>query len=242
MIKKYKFLLISIGILVVLTGCEGSKEPAPQQRDTTPVRQQAEGSTVIVAIGDSITWGAMAFGARAPSGGYPAILEAKLRADGYRVVVVNKGIAGEKSFETDERFLQAIAGAKIALIQIGTNDIIRPEGCPEPNHCRTIEHIQSLVEQALNVQVIPLVSTVTPAQPGCNRSWANIPIQALNQEIDALARIHRITIVDNYQAILDHGGGALFADCLHFTDAGYEVIAQHWYDALMQQNLIQKSQ
>jgi lysophospholipase L1-like esterase len=239
--KMSKFLL-TISLFIILTGCKSVKESSSQQRDTTPVRQQTDGSTVIVAIGDSITWGAMAFGARAPSGGYPAILEAKLRADRYQVVVVNKGIAGEKSFETDERFLQAIAGAKIALIQIGTNDIIRPEGCPEPNHCRTIEHIQSLVEQALNVQVIPLVSTVTPAQLGCNRSWANVPIQALNQEIDALARTHRITIVDNYQAILDHGGGALFADCLHFTDAGYEVIAQHWYDALVQQNLIQKSQ
>jgi lysophospholipase L1-like esterase len=237
-----KFFLLSIGILIILTGCEGSKKSSPQQRDTTPGRQDSNGTTVIAAIGDSITWGAMAFGERAPSGGYPAILEAKLRAAGYDVVVLNKGIPGEKSFETDTRFLKVIEGADIVLILIGTNDILRPEGCPEPRHCRTVEHIAAMVEKALTANIVPLVSTVTPAQTGCNRNWANPHIQALNTQIYEMARARNVTIVDNHQAILDHGGGTLFADCVHFQDRGYEVIAQQWYNALVQNNLIKNDQ
>ena len=229
-----------IVLFLILTGCKGANEPAPQKFDRASGKQNANSPTVIAAIGDSITWGAMARGARAPSGGYPAILEMKLKTAGYDVVVVNKGISGEQSFETERRFAAASAEANIVLLMIGVNDMIRPEGCSEPHHCRTAEHIAAMLAQALAAKIMPFVSTVTPAQPGCNRAWANRPIQALNEQIRLMAQKQPIKIVDNYQAVMNNGGGALFADCLHFTDQGYEVLAQQWHYALVESGLLKK--
>lgn len=228
--KKAIFVIILIGI-IMLPGCrqEPSKTPA------------APGSTVIVAIGDSLTWGALAFGPKASSGGYPAILEAMLRDEGYDVVVFNKGIPGEKAYQTRARFQRAIADADIALLMIGVNDIIRPEGCPEPNNCRTSELIEAMIKLAAKADIPLLISTLTPAQNNCARSWANPQIQAVNEQIRDLAQKHSIVLVDNHQALLEHGGGALFSDCLHFTDDGYRVIAERWFHTLIEHQIVKKS-
>ena len=225
--------IILFGIWII--GCERSK-PEPQQHSESQVSSKQ--SVVIAAIGDSITWGALAFGEKAPSGGYPAILERQLRADGYEVVVMNKGIPGEKAYQTHERFPDAIAEVDIVLLMIGTNDIIRPEGCPEPHHCRTVKHIEAMVEQAVDANVILLLSTViSAAPPPCDRSWANSPIQALNSQIVALAQKHQIMLVDNHQALLEYGGG-IFSDCLHLTDDGYAILANHWHHILTENRVL----
>jgi len=200
-----------------------------------------QGPVVIAAIGDSLTWGALAFGPKADSGGYPAILESMLRNEGYDVVVFNKGIPGEKAYQTCERFQKAIADADIALLTTGVNDIIRPESCPEPNNCRTIEHITAMIKMASKANLPLLVSTLTPAQSRCNRSWANTPIQEINQQIVVTAQKYGVPLVDNHQAILEHGGGALFSDCLHFKDEGYRVLAMQWYNILTRTALISRN-
>ncbi|MBD3305620.1 hypothetical protein GF339_04505 [candidate division KSB3 bacterium] len=217
-----KLVILWLNLFLGLAGCEGSSDQRAQQADT-----------VIVAVGDSLTWGSLAFGKRASQKGYPAMLETKLRAAGYEIVVLNKGIPGEKSPETALRFQQAIEGADLVLLMIGTNDIIKPETCPDPHNCRTIEQIDAMLEQALDAGVIPLLSTLPPAQGRCARSWANPIIDALNTEIQQVAQARNVTLVDTHQAILEHGGGVLFSDCLHFTDDGYGIIAQEWYHALL---------
>jgi lysophospholipase L1-like esterase len=241
-LSRNRFIITVLSIILAgiwMTGCERSK-PEPQQHAVTP--SPANQSIVITAIGDSITWGALAFGERAPSGGYPAILERRLQTEGYEAVVINKGISGEKAYQTRERFADAIAGADIALLMIGTNDIIRPEDCPEPHNCRTAEHIEAMVKQAGDTNVILLLSTVIPAAPPpCARSWANAPIQALNIEIVALAQKHQITLVDNHQALLEYGG-EIFSDCLHLTDDGYAILADNWYQTLIKNQLLRNIQ
>lgn len=236
MIKASASLFLLLAILIsILTGCKGRQNPTPQKPENPPAAQSPEDATIIAAIGDSITWGAVAFGQRAPSGGYPALLEAKLQAAGYNVVVLNKGIPGEKAYQTNDRFQSAVEGTDIALMMIGTNDIIRSEGCPEPHHCRTAEHIEEMIVKALQAHIVPIVSTVTPAQSRCARSWANPPIQALNGQIYDLAVKRNIALVDNHKAILEYQGGRIFSDCLHFNDEGYEVIAQQWFNELTEE-------
>lgn len=200
-----------------------------------------QGPVVIAAIGDSLTWGALAFGSKADSGGYPAILESMLRHAGYNVVVFNKGIPGEKTYQTRQRFQKAIADADIALLTIGVNDIIRPESCPQPTNCQTIEHIAAMIKIVSKAKIPLLISTLTPAQSRCSHSWVNTPIQEINRQIAAIARKHQIPLVDNHQAVLEHGGGTLFSDCLHFKDEGYRVIADQWQRALIEQWLVKKS-
>lgn len=220
-------------LLFGLTGCKGTKTSTrPRRRPADPL--------VIAAVGDSITWGALAFGAKADSGGYPAILESRLRNAGYNIVVFNKGIPGEKAYQTHERFARAVADVEIVLLMIGVNDIIRPEGCPEPHHCHTAQHIAAMVDEARTAGVAVLLSTVTPAQARCDRNWANAPIEALNVQIVEIARKRKIPLADNHQAILASDKATLFSDCLHFTDDGYHVLAEQWYQTLLQLHLLPK--
>ena len=249
--KMQKFVVLFLGIALIFTSCQNSKNPtAPKvldesQMQTAPTQpaddtsdsqivspQYPSGTTVIVAIGDSITYGTGA------SQGYPAKLEAKLRAAGYSAVVLNEGVPGEQSPETDDRFLRTIAGAQIVLLMIGINDIINPVGCSE-YACDTIGHIDSMLTKALISEIIPLVSTVTPIRAGSYFESDNWNIQALNSEIYTRAAAHKVVVVDNYTAILSQGGSILYSDSVHFNDQGYDVIAQQWYDAIVGNNLIQ---
>ena len=225
------FVAIMSVVIMVLPGCQRKPSAMP---DST-------GSTVIAAIGDSLTWGALAFGPKAASGGYPTILETLLRDEGHDVVVFNKGIPGEKAYQTRARFERAIADADIALLMIGVNDIIRPQACPEPHNCRTNEHIEAMIKYASKAGVPLIVSTLTPAQNNCARSWANESIQAVNARLRTYTQEHILPLVDNHQSIVEHGDGMLFSDCLHFTDAGYQVIAEHWFQALIAYQFVEKS-
>ncbi len=246
-------MILCVGILVSFTGCENSKNPtsfeelderliqvAPTRpsEDTTGSEieslQYPEGTIVIVAVGDSIT-----YGWDSTMGGYPAMLETKLLTAGYNVVVVNEGIPGERSPATENRFLKVIAGADIALIMIGINDIVNPMGCPQPFNCQTVGHIEALLDKALISKTVPLVSTVTPANPDGSYSWANFGVRNLNGLIYEIAVERDVYIVDNYIAVLNNGGSALYADNLHFTDLGYDLLAQQWYDVIVENGIIE---
>lgn len=233
-IRKYVGLLCLLGIFCISgLGCRDSKKTSSQSSSNRVVPRSSTGTTVIAAIGDSITWGALALGAKADSGGYPLILESQLRAAGYEAVVINKGLPGEKAFQTHERFPYAIADADIVLLMIGTNDIIDPESCPKPNGCRTADHIAAMIETASQADVLLVLSTIPPAQPNCARSWANPAVQALNAQIRAIAREYHLPLIDTHQTLQKYGG-KFFSDCLHLTDEGYEIIAEQWYSVLIE--------
>lgn len=196
-----------------------------------------DATTVIVAIGDSITYGQGASG-----GGYPSMLQEKLLAAGYSVIVLNAGIPGERTYFTHERWLQEIANADIALIMIGINDLINPSSCYVPYDCRTLEYIEAMINEALISKKTPLLSTVTPADTDGSRAWVNPYIRSLNTRIANLATQYAIPLVDNYRAIKDNGGDALFSDHIHFTTAGYDIIAQQWFEAIVTGKLIEAAQ
>jgi len=237
---------------MILAGCQDATSPKgsglliEKQRQTGATQlsddtsdseivspQYPKGTTVIVAVGDSITYGWGTW-----TGGYPTKLQAKLLADGYNVVVINAGIPGESSPSTDERFLPTIAGTHMVLLMIGTNDIMSPRGCLSPFNCNTIGHIESMLDKALISKVTLIVSTVIPENPYSFYLPWNIQIEALNAEIKQAAAVRKVNVVDNYTAILQNGGSDLYIDKNHFTDQGNEVFAQQWYNAIVQSNLI----
>lgn len=221
----YKMFILTFTLIAVLI------QPACRTDTGVYIQYERTNTTIIAAIGDSLTWGALAYGEKADSGGYPAILENLLRKDGYDIVVFNKGIPGEKAFQTRNRFEKAIADTDIVLLMIGVNDIIRPRECPEPDNCRTIEHIKAMIMMAQRSGVRVLLSTVLPAQSNCDRSWANEPIQDLNRQIHAYAHQYNLPLVDNHYVIKEHGGN-IYSDCLHLTDEGYHLLARSWYHAI----------
>ncbi|MDY0093241.1 MAG: SGNH/GDSL hydrolase family protein [Candidatus Vecturithrix sp.] len=259
--KRQSFLVmcfLTLGLLVNMAGCKrdqptstslssdlaveqrqiegGTSQPPAEDIRGSEIEspQYPEGTAVIVAIGDSIT-----YGDGSSRGGYPSILQEKLFAAGYAGMVLNEGISGERTYSTHARWLREIANADIALIMIGINDLINPGNCYIPYHCQTIEHIEAMINEALISKKIPILSTVTPAETDGIRAWVNPYIRSLNSRIKSLAMQYNIPLVDNYQAIRDNGGDALYADHVHFTDAGYAVIAQQWFDAIVAGKLIE---
>ena len=193
-------------------------------------------TVVIVAIGDSITYGQGAW-----DGGYPKRLETRLLADGHNVVVLNKGIPGEQSATTDARFLSAIVGADIVLVMVGMNDIVNPGDCADPFNCRVVGHYQSMMDKALLSKIIPIAGSISPARLGDDYDWANPQIQLVNAEIASSAAHRGVVFADNFQPILSNGGNALYYDRIHFNAQGYDVIAEQWYAAIEQNNLIQQA-
>lgn len=211
--------------------------PRPTPRPTatpvvavTPHSGTDRGMVVIVAAGDSIT-----AGVGSGSGGYPAALERKLRAAGYNISVRNAGIPGAQADGLDAQFAGMVSGAQIALIMIGTNDVINAIRCPAPAYCNAAAHLRSMVNAAKNAGATPLVGTIPPIKTLSAYSWANPHVRALNAQI---ASGVGAIVVDNYAAILSGGGDALFSDAVHLNDWGYEALADSWLNALTGNHLI----
>ena len=82
----------------------------------------AEGERVIVAFGDSLTAG---YGV-APEESYPALLGARLRAEGLPYRVVNAGVSGDTTAGGLRRVDWALKlKPEIALVELGANDALR---------------------------------------------------------------------------------------------------------------------
>lgn len=248
-----KLIVFCLGMFLWLGGCQSADHPtAPTMSDERTLAAMAirlsddtqgsavippsypAGATVIVAIGDSIT-----FGKGGSDGGYPAMLEAKLRLSGYNVVVINEGIPGENSPETAARFLSTVANADIVLLMIGTNDVVNPGACGYFS-CDTIGNIDAMLTKAMISNIKAVVSTITPIRSDSYYEPNNGIIRALNAEIVARAAARNAIVADNYSAILAQGGDVLMPDSVHFYDAGYNVIADQWYNAIITNNLLNK--
>lgn len=204
--------------------------------DDSPTDSSKLEPTVIVAVGDSITsgWGTW-------TGGYPAKLQETLLAAGYNAEVVNAGVAGEASPATDERFLSAIAGADIALILIGTNDEFSPDLCPD-SKCNTLLHIESMMDKAIKAGVKPVVGTIIHEQPyEVYLTW-NYDIDALNEQIRLSAAQRKVAVADTLLAFLQYeeGDRVLYFDRHHPTEEGNAVLAQCFFNALVENKLVRK--
>ncbi|HKZ08865.1 MAG TPA: arylesterase [Methylomirabilota bacterium] len=82
----------------------------------------AQDERVIVAFGDSLTAG---YGV-APDEAYPALLEARLRAEGYRYRVINAGVSGDTTAGGLRRVDWALRSRPdIVLLELGANDALR---------------------------------------------------------------------------------------------------------------------
>lgn len=239
-----KLLVLCFGTVLILAGCNNSTNPtapaAPDARtmQNTPTKPsddtadsdivlQPYKSYTIAAVGNSITYGT---GSSWGTGGYPGMLEAKLRAAGYNAVVRNHGIPGSTSYEIDSYFDDMVQGADIVLIMIGTNDIV-PGYCLGST-CPTVDHIRSMVNKALRSNILPVLGTITPKKFSGGLAWANPSIVNINAGIIALANEYNLKVADNYTAIVQNGGDVLFFDQHHFTDQGYDVLANEWFRVL----------
>ncbi len=131
--RKYNiFFFVVLLILLLFQGCgeesssldaSGTEKKAGKKagkKAENTIGQEIEGT--IVALGDSLTEG---LGVEEESA-YPAILEQKLREQGYSYRVVNAGISGETSSGTLSRIKWLMTlKPDIVILVIGANDGFR---------------------------------------------------------------------------------------------------------------------
>ncbi len=202
--------ILLAAILALSAGCEKKDEKlAPQDLgDNNP--------NLCVAVGDSITAGSEL--AATP---WPARLAALTGKQ-----VVNLGVPGQKAVSAVGQVSAAAAAYKpgYLLILYGANDVI---GRVDP--LAIAGSIRAMVQAARANQCVPVVATLTP-MIGVHAVFQG-GVSALNPWIRKLAAEEGAILVD-LEAEFGDGEGLFNADGLHPNDAGTQLIALAFADAV----------
>ena len=123
---KARSLILWLCLFSALAACRSKTDDAAQ-----PVQQpspQADSETGeprlprVVALGDSLTAGLGLVESQA----YPALLQRKIEADGYKFEVVNAGVSGDTTAGGLRRLDWALEGdVKVLIVALGGNDGLR---------------------------------------------------------------------------------------------------------------------
>lgn len=212
-------------------------------------------ATRFVAFGDSITYGSSgecAFGLRGGSplnsplldiqslwanadgaAAYPSVLQGLLTAR-YRaqsIGVTNAGVPGEAvtAAGTQSRFGGVLNeyAPDVILLQEGINDL---HGAISPS--TIADSLTMLVRSARGRGVRVLLGTLLPERAGSCRARAVDQVAPTNALIRSLAVAEGVPLVDLYAAFAGRESTLLGQDGLHPTPAGYEEIAQRFFEAI----------
>jgi lysophospholipase L1-like esterase len=187
--------------------------------------------SVYMAFGDSITKGD-----GDPAGiGYPGRLEARLRAHFGDGAVVNRGADGTNSGEGVERILRNLRGSSPAftLVLYGTNDW-NEVPCQDVPPCDVVKNLRLILDEAKSAHSLPFLATLAPVNPSLAAADRNDWIIATNDRIKQLGREEGVFVVDLFEAFRRQGGDVsrFFTDHVHPNAAGYEVIAEGFFQAI----------
>ncbi len=188
---------------------------------------------VYLAFGDSITSG----DGSSDENGYRDWLRDSLRSYWGKADIVNDGVPGTKSNKGESRVGASLATYRAAYILIlyGTNDWNDGE-CRTEFPCYTIDALRSMVHQARDAGTFPVVGTIPPVNPSYadrDAEARNDWVRRMNDLVRAMARQERAPIADIHGAFLRQPSlPPLYADFLHPNDAGYQLVAQTFFDAI----------
>ncbi len=206
-------------VVIILAACGSGEESAQiptQSPDPFAEETPTASGLTILAFGDSLTAG---FGVE-PDESYPAQLQAKLRADGYSVDVINGGISGDTSAAALTR-VDWMLNTKpdIVIVEIGGNDALRGLDLT-----LTKSNIDEIVRKFTESGAVVIVAGMQI-------------IQNLGDEyVNTFAAIYP-AVADNHGAILIpfflEGVAAdpvlNQPDFIHPNSAGYSVLIEHIY-------------
>lgn len=120
-------LIIFMMFLPAMPGCDNNEKEtlAPREQRQEQIAPQYAGT--IIALGNSLTAGLGV----AEEDSWPALLEKKLREEGYNWQVINAGISGETSSGALRRIQWILSrDPNIVILETGANDGLR--GIPVP--------------------------------------------------------------------------------------------------------------
>jgi lysophospholipase L1-like esterase len=169
---------------------------------------------------------------------YPSALQTALAAryTAQTVGVANEGEPGEQANEytTRERLGRALSehSAEVLLLQEGVNDLHNPGSEETDRIADMAEGLEKLVELARGRGVQVFLGTLLPEREGGCRAFQPELIAPANDRIRALAASEGVALVDLYAAFAGQTSTLLGDDGLHPSEAGYERIAEVFFDAI----------
>jgi acyl-CoA thioesterase-1 len=197
---------------------------------TLPIERHNQ-PAVYMAFGDSITRG----DGSADGRGYPGRLQSLLLAHFGDGDVRNRGADATNSYEAVERILRNLRGSTPAytLILYGTNDW-HDTVCKDNPACPTVGNLRAVVQEVKDFGSLPVVGTIPPTNPALEPPSRSQWIMDVNERIKAMAREEGAPVADLHAAFLRRSDWAttLFTDHVHPNDAGYDVIAQAFLEAI----------
>jgi lysophospholipase L1-like esterase len=118
------------------------------------------------------------------------------------------------------------------LIMYGTNDWNTIQ-CQKGAPCDTIDEMREIIRQVKEFGSLPVLSTIIPANPARQPQERNDWVRAQNGYLQDLARSEGIPLADPARLFFAHSDlPSLFADAVHPNDAGYELIAQAFFEGI----------
>lgn len=218
-------------LLGAALGCGGGIESSP----TAPSAPPDGPPLSILAFGDSLTFGIAA------TRSYPEVLNTLLRPLYTKgpLIVLNGGQPGELASAGVARLRGPWQPPiRIVLIMEGANDLNAKVNNPsDPNDLSTaLVALTTMVQNAKAAGLVVVLATVPPQRPG----WLLLSgrpavspslVDSLNEGIRVIAATEGVHLADVAAAF---GGNLTLigGDGLHPTQAGYDLIAQTFFNVL----------
>ena len=219
---------------VPTASAQGATQACKTQADTTRLDQALTHTAArlrsgqplkIVAIGSSSTAGA---GASAPAASYPSRLESELRTrfPNVPIMVVNRGVNGERAPDMIARFDQDVIAEKpdLVLWQVGSNSVLRDDPI-EPSRSLIREGVARLKDAGADV--VLMNPQFAPKIIGKH------DIDRMVDLIDAAAKASNVSVFRRFTVMLHwkQSEGMEFSaflspDELHMNDWSYACIAK----------------
>lgn len=163
--------IVSLGLASAFLAFVLIASPAFAQDDGDPLDDDA---IVVVAFGDSITWGLGDTGVvcrvdatpemPAQSGGYPPRLEERVANRGTTISIVNEGVCGERTSQgltRIERVLDENPDAEAVIVMEGTNDLSSRDISTESMRF----NVYQMAEKVLDELAWPVIAGPIPRSP-----------------------------------------------------------------------------
>jgi acyl-CoA thioesterase I len=172
---------------------------------------------LIIAFGDSLTAG---YGVNL-SDAYPALLEQRLKQNGYPYDVLNAGISGETSSGGKSRINEVLKyKPEIVILELGANDGLRGTGLGlvYSNLAYIIDKLQKK-----NIKVLLAGMKLPP-------NYGNEYTQGFHQIYLDLAKKYHVPLIPFFLEGTAGKEGLNQADGLHPTALGYRIVLENvWY-------------
>ncbi len=191
----------------------------------------------ILALGDSLTFGVVSRTRplRVIEGDtYVAKLQTLL-AERYfdqQPTVFNSGVPGERADQVARRYGVALreTNADVMILLAGANDLAAEGARAVPSVVRAIE---TITRDAQGRGVAVILSTLPPQRPGSLRGAAHKEVVELNAQILGLCSRYGALCADVYTAMGGEFTPLIGADGLHPTLAGYDRMAETYFDVIV---------